>query len=55
MSKLTKKCLWQGGKSSEKKNHLVFWNTDHLPKSEEGLAIKEFQLMNLELGAKMVW
>lgn len=50
-----RKLMWQGGKRNEIKFHLVGWRIVNLGNEKGGLAIKDLHLMNLALGAKLVW
>jgi hypothetical protein len=45
--------LWQGGKANHKKFHLVNWNQVTNSKKHGGLGIREPELMNLAMGAKI--
>ena len=48
--------LWQGGKSSNlKKFHLVNWETVCRPKICRGVGVRDPNIMNLALGAKILW
>jgi hypothetical protein len=47
--------LWQGGKSNHKKFHLVNWNQVTSSKSHGGLGIREPELMNIAMGARLLW
>lgn len=47
--------LWQGGKSNNKKIHLINWKIVRAPKNRWGLGIKGPTLMNIAMGAKLIW
>jgi hypothetical protein len=49
------KFLWEGGKTSTKKFHLVNWRIVRAPKMNGGLGIKDPTLVNVALGAKLLW
>jgi len=51
---LIQKFLWQGGKGNDKKFHLINWNLVKEPKNMGGLEIKDLELMNLPVEAKLV-
>eukprot|EP00253_Pinus_taeda_P006725 PITA_06725 len=55
ISKLLREFLWQGGKGSEKKFHLVNWDVVKRTKEEGGLQIRDPHLVNLALGGKILW
>lgn len=47
--------LWQGGKAEKKKFNLVGWKSVIQPQEKGGLGIRSPYLLNLALGAKIVW
>lgn len=55
LAKITRKFLWEGGKKSHKKFRLIKWVVVKSPKSHGGLGIPDPSLMNITLGAKLVW
>eukprot|EP00253_Pinus_taeda_P027254 PITA_27254 len=55
ISKLLREFLWQGGKGSEKRFHLVNWDVVKRTKEERGLQIRDPHLVNLALGGKILW
>jgi hypothetical protein len=55
MAQLIHKFLWQGGKSNTKKFHLVNWNIVSSPKDSGGLGIRDPEVANLAMGAKLLW
>jgi hypothetical protein len=55
MAQLIRKFLWQGGNSNTKKFHLVNWNIVSSPKVNGGLGIIDIEVVNLVMGAKIVW
>ena len=55
LAQLIHKFLWQGGKSNHKKIHLVNWDTITLPKKSGGLEIKDPEVTNIAMGAKILW
>jgi hypothetical protein len=55
VTKLIRKFLWEGGKTNNKKYHMNNWNIVKSPKDTGGLEIHDPNLLNLALGAKMVW
>jgi len=52
---MLRKFIWKGGKYNEKQSHKKNWNIVRLLKEWGGLAIKDPEFMNLNLGAKLVW
>ena len=50
-----RKFLWEGGKTNRKRFHLVIWQVVIDPKALGGMGIKEASLVNLVLGAKLLW
>jgi hypothetical protein len=50
-----KKFLWQGGIKNSKRFYLVNWFIVREPKAHGGLGIKDLVLVNLEMGAKLLW
>jgi hypothetical protein len=55
ISRKVRPFLWQGGKSTHKKFHLVNWNQVTSAQSYGGLGIREPKLMNIALGDKLLW
>jgi hypothetical protein len=55
MAQLICKFLWQGGKSNAKKFHLVNWNIVSSPKDSGGLGIRDPEVVNIAMGAKLLW
>lgn len=55
MEKALRHFLWQGGKAEKKKFNLVNWKSVIQPLEKGGLGIRSPHLLNLALGAKMVW
>jgi hypothetical protein len=47
--------LWEGGKQTGRRLHLVKWGKLTKPFLEGGLQIKDMQMQNLALGAKILW
>jgi hypothetical protein len=45
--------LWQGGKANNKKFHLINWDQVTNNKTHGGLGIREPELMNQVMGAKL--
>jgi len=50
-----RKFLWEGGKTSRKHYHLVKWQVVREPKEFGGLGIRDPTLVNLALGANLLW
>ena len=55
ISKILWDFLWNGGKGSQSKMHLVSWDTLKKPIFEGGLQIRDPRLSNLALGGKFLW
>jgi hypothetical protein len=55
IEKEIQKFLWQGGKSNNKRFHLISWSIVRAPKMHGGLGILDPRLMNLALGGKILW
>jgi hypothetical protein len=55
MAQLIRKFLWKGGKSNHKKFHFVNWETVTQPKKKDGLGIKDPEITNSAMGAKIFW
>lgn len=55
ISSFLRNFLWQGGRGSDKKLHLVNWDTVKKPIDEGGLQIRDPSLVNLALGSKILW
>jgi hypothetical protein len=47
--------LWEGGKQSRRKMHLIKWEKISKPLLEGGLNFKNSQAQNLALGEKLLW
>jgi hypothetical protein len=47
------KFLWQGGRSNERKYHLINWKMVRNPKDKGGLGIKDPIMMNVAMGEKL--
>jgi hypothetical protein len=54
MAWLICKFVWQGGKSNSKKFHLVNWDTISTPKKSGGLGIRDIEVENIAMGAKLL-
>jgi ribonuclease HI/exonuclease III len=52
---LQRKFLWEGGKQTNKRAHLISWDKVSKPLLEGGLSLKNTKLQNLALGAKLLW
>jgi hypothetical protein len=52
---LLRRFLWEGGKQSGRKLHLISWGEITKPYLEGGLQFKDLQIQNLSLGAKSLW
>jgi hypothetical protein len=52
---LLRRFLWEGGKQSERKLHLVSWEKIKNPILESDLQIRDIATQNLSLGAKILW
>jgi hypothetical protein len=50
-----KRFLWEGGKQSGRKLHLISWEKISKPILEGGLNFKNDHVQNLALGAKLLW
>jgi hypothetical protein len=55
ISMRVRKFLWQGGKSNEKKFHLVNWNQVKCSMERGGLGIRDLEIMSTAMGEKMLW
>ena len=55
ISKLLQDFIWNGGKCSQSKMHLVSWDILKRPLSEGGLQIRDPGLANLAMGGKLIW
>jgi hypothetical protein len=55
IAKIIRSFLWQGGKMTHKNFHLVNWNQVTSDKNHGGLGIREPDLMNTTMGAKLLW
>ena len=47
--------MWQGRKGNHKKFYLVKWDTIKQPLAEGGLQIRDYGLMNMATGGKILW
>jgi ribonuclease HI len=47
--------LWEGGKQTGRKLHLISWGKISKPYLEGGLQLKDLQTQNLALGEKILW
>ena len=47
--------LWEGGRSCERKIHLVNWDKVTQPRMERGLQIRNVDVQNLAMGGKIMW
>ena len=54
ISKILRDFLWNGGKGSQSKMHIVSWDTLKKPVYEGGLQIRDPGLSNLDLGGKFL-
>ena len=54
ISKILRDFLWNGGKGSQTRMHLVSWGILKKPISEGGLQIRDPGLANLVLGGKIL-
>lgn len=52
---MIKRFLWEGGKQTERKLHLISWGKISKPYLEGDLQFKDLQTQNLALGAKILW
>jgi hypothetical protein len=52
---LQRKFLWEGGKQTNKRAHLISWDKVSKPLLEGGLSLKNTKTQNLALGAKLLW
>jgi hypothetical protein len=52
---LQRRFLWEGGKQTSKRAHLVSWDKVSKPVMEGGLSLKNIKVQNLALGAKLLW
>eukprot|EP00253_Pinus_taeda_P013489 PITA_13489 len=55
MERALRHFLWQGGKTDKKKFNLVSWKNIIQSQEKGGLGIRSPKLLNLALGAKIVW
>jgi hypothetical protein len=55
LARAIQKLLWQGGKSNTKIFHLENWNLVRAPKDNGKLGVWDPEVMNLSLGAKILW
>jgi hypothetical protein len=47
--------LWEEGNINTKKFHLINWSIIRSSKERGGIAIKDSTLMNIAMGAKILW
>ena len=52
---LQRRFLWEGGKQSRRKLHLINWEKTSKTLLEGGLNFKKTQAQNLALGEKLLW
>jgi hypothetical protein len=52
---LQRRFLWEGGKQTNKRAHLISWDKVSKPLMEGGLSLKNAKVQNLALGAKLLW
>jgi ribonuclease HI/exonuclease III len=52
---LQRRFLWEGGKQTSKRAHLISWDKVSKPFMEGGLSLKNIKVQNLALGAKLLW
>jgi hypothetical protein len=52
---LQRRFLWEGGKQTSKRSHLISWDKVSKPLMEGGLSLKNAKVHNLSLGAKLLW
>jgi hypothetical protein len=52
---LQRRFLWEGGKQTSKRAHLISWDKVSKPLMEGGLSLKNVKVQNLALGAKLLW
>jgi hypothetical protein len=55
MEALQRSFLWEGGKKSGRRFHLINWDKISKPLLEGGLNLKNTKVQNLALGAKLLW
>jgi hypothetical protein len=55
MSRIIRRFLWEGGKTDNKKFHLISWDKIKQPRENGGLSIRDPMLVNLSMGAKILW
>eukprot|EP00253_Pinus_taeda_P031705 PITA_31705 len=55
MERALRHFLWQGGKTEKKKFNLVSWKSVIQPNEKGGLGIRSLKMLNLTLGAKIIW
>jgi hypothetical protein len=52
---LQRRFLWEGGKQTGRKLHLISWEKSSKPLLEGGLNFKNSRIQNLALGEKLLW
>jgi hypothetical protein len=55
MEAMQRSFLWEGGKQTGRRLHLISWEKISKPLLEGGLSFKKTQVQNLALGAKLLW
>jgi len=55
MEALQRSFLWEGGKQTGRRPHLINWDKVSKPLLEGGLSLKNTKVQNLALGAKLLW
>jgi hypothetical protein len=55
ISRESRRFLWQGGKTNNKKFHLVNSNMVRAPQNKSDMGIKDPTIMNISMGAKLIW
>jgi hypothetical protein len=47
--------LWEGGKQTRRKLHLISWEKSSKPLLEGGLNFKKYRIQNIALGENLLW
>jgi hypothetical protein len=55
MEALQRSFLWEGGKQTGRRLHLINWDKVSKPLLEGGLSLKNTKVQNLALGEKLLW
>jgi hypothetical protein len=55
MEALQRRFLWEGGKQTSRRPHLINWDKVSKPLLEGGLSLKNAKVQNLALGEKLLW